>query len=141
MGSLTVVIRQGADGRFSQVCRDSLINFTPELERIIEMRDDTHPGSVRTQIDTPFVAFIDKSVAVCPGWAERMMASLIRSGVAAVGPLSNGARGAQYRSGDYQDIPGFLRFAEQISRAGAGAIEPVEILDPCCILASRACLA
>src|SRR5574337_485927 len=91
MGSLTVVIRQGADGRFSQVCRDSLINFTPELERIIEMRDDTHPGSVRTQIDTPFVAFIDKSVAVCPGWAERMMASLIRSGVAAVGPLSNGA--------------------------------------------------
>lgn len=49
MGSLTVVIRRGVDGRISPVCRDSLVNFTLELERIIEMPDDTRFGVVWTQ--------------------------------------------------------------------------------------------
>lgn len=137
MGSLTVVIRQGADGRFSQVCRDSLVNFTPELEQIIEMPDDTHPGGVWTRIGTPFVAFLDETVAVCPGWADRMMASLLRSAAAAIGPLTNGADGAQHQSGDYQDIPGFLDFADRIAQDRAGQIRSVEALDPCCVIYSR----
>ena len=137
MGSLTVVIRQGTDGRLSPVCRDSLVNFTPELERMIEMRDDTRLGAVWAQIDTPFVAFIDKTVAVCPGWAERMMAGLIRSGAAAIGPLTNGADGAQHQAGDYQDIPGFLDFADRIAQDRAGQTRSVEALHPCCVVYSR----
>lgn len=137
MGSLTVVIRRGVDGRISPVCRDSLVNFTPELERIIEMPDDTRFGVVWTQIDTPFVAFIDKTVAVCPGWVERMMAGLIRSGAAAIGPVTNGADGAQHQAGDYQDIPGFVDFANRIAQDRAGQTRSVEVLNLCCVVYSR----
>ncbi|PWB82228.1 MAG: hypothetical protein C3F08_00160 [Candidatus Methylomirabilota bacterium] len=148
MGTLSIVIRRTAEGRSggrqrltAQLCRDSLIAYTPGLDRIVEMRGDTRLGEIRAGLDSPFVAVLDDTVAVCPGWADRLVRGLTRSGAAAIGPLSNGARGAQYRSGDYQDIPGFLRFAEQIARAGGGRIEPVETLHPCCILSSCACLA
>lgn len=145
---LSIVIRRTAEGLSgdrqrltAHLCRDSLVNFTPELERIIEMPDDTRLGEIMDVLDSPFMAVLDATVAVGPGWADRLVRALTRSGTAAIGPLSNGARGSQYRSGDYQDIPGFLRFAEQISRTGAGRVEPVETLHPCCILLSRACLA
>lgn len=137
MGSLSVVIRQGADGRALQVCRDSLVGCTTELDRIVEGRDDTRLGVIWAQVDTPFVAFVDETVAVCPGWSARMVAGLIRSGAAAIGPLTNGADGAQHQAGDYQDIPGFLDFADRIAHDRADETRPVEALHPCCVVYSR----
>lgn len=129
---LTVLLIE--DGPADDCCREGLIRFTPELERCRTVPAEARLAQVRAGLLTPFVAVLSGQVAVSPGWAARLIRALERSSARAAGPLCNGAAGPQRRAADYQDIPGFLAFAEQIAEARAGQFQAVEGLEPCCLI-------
>ena len=134
---LSVAIRGDGRGAFAESCRESLSRFTPELEEVVGVGSEAGLGSFLREARAPCVAFIDDRIAVSPGWAARLIRALEGSGAGAVGPLSNGALGIQYRAADYQDIPGYLTFAERIARNHAGQVQKVEVLEEFCILSRR----
>ncbi len=140
-GLLSVVISGDERGPFAETCRESLVRFTPELEQVVHVAGDTQLGSVLSQTTAPFVAFLDHRVAVSPGWVGRLIRALEGSGAGAVGPLSNGATGPQYRPVDYQDIPGYLTFAERVAADHADQVQAVEALENFCVLSRRELLA
>ena len=141
MGELSVVIASEQPTRWGETCRESLVRFAPELEEIVSMPSDAEIGAVVRLARAPFVAFLDPRTAVSPGWAGRLIRALERSGAGAVGPLSNGASGLQRCEADYQDIDGYLTFAEQVAKDHEGRIRIVEGLDNVCILCRRELLA
>lgn len=133
--ALTVLLVE--DGPADERCREAVTRFTPELQDCRPVPAEAGLAQARPHLSTPFVAILGSRVAVSPGWAARLIRALEKSGAAAVGPLCNGARGPQGRAGAYQDIPGFLAFAERIAEEQAGRIQAVERLDPCCLLCRR----
>lgn len=135
MGELSVVILAEQPSRWGGACRESLTRFASELEEIINMPRQADVGSVVSLTQAPYVAFLDPRTAVSPGWAGRLIRALESSG--AVGPLSNGAAGPQHRAADYQDIEGYLAFAEQIALAYHGQVQAVEALEGFCFLTRR----
>jgi 2-polyprenyl-3-methyl-5-hydroxy-6-metoxy-1,4-benzoquinol methylase len=137
VGHLCVAIVGKHGSRWSETCRESVGRFTPEREDLFEVAQDAGIGSALSLARAPFVAFLDPRTAVSPGWAGRLVRALERSNAGAVGPLCNGAMGPQRRAADYQDIPGFLAFAEQIARVYDGQVQAVERLDPCCLIYRR----
>ncbi len=141
MGLLSVVIIGDERSSLAETCRESLARFTPELEQVIQVTGDARLGSVLQQSRAPFVVFLDDRIAVSPGWAGRLIRTLEGSGAGASGPLSNGATGPQYRSADYQDIPGYLTFAEQVAADHADQFQAVETLENFCVLSRRELLA
>jgi SAM-dependent methyltransferase len=138
---LSVAVCADVDGPFDGSWLESLTRFTPELEEWFAVSHDTPLASVLRQGCAPFVAFLDGRTAVSPGWAARLIRALEGSGAGAIGPLSNGAACPQHRPADYQDIPGFLAFAEQVAKEHAGQFQVVDALDPFCILSRRDLLA
>ncbi len=137
MGLLSVAICGDRHGPFAEACFESVTRFTPELEERSSVGNEASLGSLLQQDRASFVAFLDHRVAVAPGWAGRMIRALERSGAGAVGPLSNGAKGSQHRPAEYQDISGYLAFAEQMAREHAGKVQAVEALDGFCVLSRR----
>lgn len=138
--TLFVAILGAEAGPSGESCRESLAGFTPELGQVIQVAADARLGTVLGASSAPFVAFLDDRVAVSPGWAGRLIRGLQAAEAGAIGPLSNGATGAQHRPADYQDIPGFLAFAGRIGAEQGDRVEAAEVLDPFCLLSSRACL-
>jgi 2-polyprenyl-3-methyl-5-hydroxy-6-metoxy-1,4-benzoquinol methylase len=137
MGLLSVAVRGNDRGPFAESCLESLVRFTPELEERVAVPSDARLGDLLGRAHAPFVAILDARCAVSPGWAGRLIRALEGSGAAAVGPLSNGERGPQHRAADYQDIPGYLTFAEQIAKAHAGQVQSVETLGDACLVTMR----
>jgi len=138
---LSVAIVGERSSRLGQSCRESLARFTPELDEILEIGREAGIGSVVRETSAPFVAFLDRRIAVSPGWAGRLIGALEVSGAGAVGPTSNGATGPQHRQGDYQDIPGYLGFAGRIAGEYAGQVQVVEALGDSCIVSRQEVLA
>jgi len=141
MGSLSVALVGDLASPSAETCRESLIRFTPELHDIVPLGSGANLGFALRQAKTPFVVFLRDHVAVSPGWAGRLIRALEHLGAGAVGPLSNGAVGAQHRAAGYQDIPGYLRFAERIGREHAGQVQAIALLDDLCVLVRRELLA
>lgn len=139
--ALSVAILGGSAGQFGETCRESLSRFTPELREVVEVGHGVGIGPVVRQTSAPFMAFLDHRIAVSPGWAGRLIGALEVSGAGAVGPISNGAADSQSRQADYQDIPGYLNFAERIAKEYAGQVQVVEALGNCCIVSRREVLA
>jgi 2-polyprenyl-3-methyl-5-hydroxy-6-metoxy-1,4-benzoquinol methylase len=137
MGVLSVVILAEQPTRWSEVCHESLTGFAPELEEVRNMPKHADIGSIVRLVQAPFVAFLDPRTVVSPGWAGRLIRALEGAGAGAVGPLSNGAAGPQRRAADYQDIEGYLAFAEQIAEAYDGRVQAVEALEEFCFLTRR----
>ncbi len=137
MPVLSVAIVKDRPSQFGETCRESLARFTPELKGVVEVASDALLGFLLNQVSAPFVAVLDQRVAVSPGWAGRLIRAMQTTGAGAVGPLSNSAPGQQSRRTDYQDIPGFLTFAERVARDHAGQVQVVEALENFCILSRR----
>lgn len=138
MDELSVVILADQPTQWVEVCRESLARFAPEREEVMNMPRHAEIGSIVRLAQAPFVAFLDPRTAVSPGWAGRLIRALEGSGAGAVGPLSNSAAaGPQRRTADYQDIEGYLVFAEQIAKEHDGQIQVVETLEEFCFLTRR----
>lgn len=137
MGALSVVILAEQPSQWVEVCRESLARFAPEREEVMNMPRHADIGSIVRLAQAPFVAFLDPRTAVSPGWAGRLIRTLEGSGAGAVGPLSNSAAGPQRRAADYQDIEGYLAFAEQIAKEHDGQVQAVEALEEFCFLTRR----
>ncbi len=134
---LSVAIVGDRATQFGETCRESLARFTPELAGVVEVASDALLGLLLNQVSAPFVAVLDPRVAVSPGWAGRLIRAMETTGAGAVGPLSNSPLGQQSRRADYEDIPGFLTFAERVARDHAGKVQVVEALENFCILIRR----
>jgi len=140
---LSVVLVGDVANRFVDTCHASLTRFTPELREIVSLDRGGTLRSALRHTSGPFVAVLQTHVAVSPGWAGRLIGALegAGAGAGAAGPLSNGASGPQHLPADYQDIPGYLEFAERIARERAGRVQAVARLDECCIVSRRRVLA
>lgn len=139
--TLSVAILRQRSGHVGESCRESLSRFTPEPHEAFEIGRDAALGEVVSPARAPFVALLDDQVAVSPGWAARLIGALERSGAGAVGPLSNGAKGLQRRHAAYQDVPGYLTFAQRVAAEHPSQVEFVEILEDFCVLSRRELLA
>lgn len=137
MGEMSVVILADRPTRWGEACRESLTRFASGREEVVNMPRQADVGSIVSLAQAPFVAFLDPRTAVSPGWAGRLIRALEGSGASVVGPLSNGAAGPQRRTADYQDIEGYLAFAEQIAKEHDGQVQAVEALEEFCFLTRR----
>src|SRR3989304_1278921 len=116
MRGLSVAVCSDCQSQLFESCRESLVRFTPELEEVFEVSRAAVLGSALEWAPSTFVAFLDQSIMVSPGWAGRLIRALEGSGAGAVGPLCNAASEVQRLQGAYQDIPEDLGFAERVAK-------------------------
>jgi len=89
----------------------------------------------------PAVVFLDPDVVPTARWLEELLAPLIDETVGAVGPVADGASGAQHvvRPSDGADRAGTVqRFARAWSATHRGRTFSVDRLDPVCVAVRRA---
>ena len=161
--SVVVVTRDRLDA--VRRCVDGLLRLTDEPTELIFVDNGsvdgtpdflaTVPGAVviRNAEDAGFAAaanrglraasgrflmLLDDGAVVTTGWLERLHRAFDRGpGVGLVGPGSNGAGGAQWVPAGYRGAGDLDGFAWDWGRTYDGLSEPVDRLDPFCLMVRR----